>query len=75
MRDAYPINFLNPLKQVNEVCNIHCATDNPCRVVVACVGDGRGVVSIIDGAKPVGIEDDQEQQQRKQLLRRIGYKR
>jgi hypothetical protein len=74
IRDAYPINVLNAIKQVPEVCGIFCATANPVQVVVAETAQGRGVVGVIDGALTKGVEDEAGQAWRKDLLRRFGYK-
>ena len=70
----YPVNVLNALKMVPEVCHIFCATANPTQVVVASSEQGRGVMGIIDGLVPKGVEDDQGVAWRKGLLRRFGYK-
>jgi len=70
----YPINVLNALKMVPEVCRIFCATANPLEVVVAESDQGRGVVGVIDGFSPLGVEDEQGVAWRKGLLRTIGYK-
>ncbi len=70
----YPINVLNALKMVPEVCRIFCATANPTQVVVACSEQGRGVMGVIDGFAPKGVEDDEGIAWRKGLLRRFGYK-
>jgi adenosine/AMP kinase len=75
IRDAYPVNVLNALKNVPEVCSIYCASANPLEVVVAETGNGRGVMGVIDGAKPAGIENEEDAAWRKDLLRQIGYKR
>jgi len=74
MRDAYPINVLNQLKVVPEVCTIYAATANPLEVVVAETDRGRGVLGVIDGQRPVGVEDEEGVKWRKEFLRRIGYK-
>ncbi len=74
MRDSYPINVLNALKLVPEVCNIYCATANPVEVVVAESETGRGIMGIIDGAKPKGLENNKDISWRKELLRKFGYK-
>ncbi len=74
LRDAYPVNVLNTIKQVPEVCSIFCATANPVEVVVAETVMGRGVVGVIDGFPPVGVEGALEEAERKDLLRSIGYK-
>lgn len=74
MLEAYPINVLNQLKLVPEVCTIYAATANPLEVVVAETDQGRGVLGVIDGQKPVGIEGEDGTRWRKELLRKIGYK-
>jgi adenosine/AMP kinase len=74
MRDAYPINVLNQLKLVPEICTIYAATANPLEVVVAETEQGRGVLGVIDGQKPLGVEDDEGVRWRKEFLRKIGYK-
>jgi len=75
LKNIYPINVLNAVKLIPEVCNIYCATANPVSVVVAEDGDGgRGILGVIDGAKPKGIETDADIKWRKELLRKIGYK-
>jgi adenosine/AMP kinase len=68
------VNVLNQLKQVPAVCGIFCATANPVEVVVARTDRGRGIVGVIDGSPPVGIETDADAAERRQLLRAIGYK-
>ena len=75
MRDAYPINVLGRIKDVPEVCSIFCATANPVEVVVAETAQGRGVLGVIDGSSPKGIEDEEGVAWRHGLLRKIGYKR
>ena len=70
----YPINVLNALKMVPEVCRIFCATANPTRVIVAETEQGRGVLGVIDGFSPKGVEDEEGIAWRKGLLRKIGYK-
>jgi adenosine/AMP kinase len=75
LRNAYPINVLNAIKNIPEVCTIYCATANPVEVILAENSEGgRGVLGIIDGAKPKGIEDVSDITWRKELLRKIGYK-
>ena len=71
---TYPINVLNAVKNVPEVCSIFCATANPLEVVVLETGLGRGIIGVVDGAKPKGIEDGKDISWRKDLLRKIGYK-
>jgi hypothetical protein len=75
MRDAYPINVLNRIKDCPEVCRIFCATANPLQVVVAASDQGRGIVGVIDGASPKGVEQDADREWRIGFLRKIGYKR
>jgi adenosine/AMP kinase len=70
----YPINFLNRIKMVPEVCRIFCATANPVQVIVAETEQGRGILGVIDGVTTKGIESDKDAQQRKDFLRMIGYK-
>lgn len=75
MRNAYPINVLNAIKNVQEVCNIFCATANPIEVIVAETGQGRGILGVVDGENPKGIESARDKEERKTFLRSIGYKR
>jgi adenosine/AMP kinase len=70
----YPINFLNGIKGVPEVCRIFCATANPVQVVVAETEQGRGILGVIDGVKIQGVESQEDVQKRKDFLRMIGYK-
>ena len=70
----YPVNVLNTVKMVPEVCRIFCATANPTDVVVAETEQGRGLLGVVDGFSPKGIEDDEEVKWRKDFLRQIGYK-
>jgi hypothetical protein len=70
----YPINVLNALKVVPEVCRIFCATANPTEVILAQTGQGRGILGVVDGFSPKGVEDDAGVAARKELLRKIGYK-
>ncbi len=72
--NAFPINVLNQIKSVSEVCTVFCATANAVRVLVAADGDGRGVIGVIDGASPRGVEGSAEQAERRAMLRRFGYK-
>lgn len=72
--NAYPINVLNALKNIPEVCNIYCASANPVEVVIAQTQSGRGILGVIDGAKPKGIESPEDITWRKEFLRKIGYK-
>jgi adenosine/AMP kinase len=70
----FPVNILNSLKMVPEVCRIYCATANPVEVVIAETEQGRGILGVIDGAKPIGVEKDEDIAWRKDFLRKIGYK-
>jgi adenosine/AMP kinase len=70
----YPVNVLNAVKSVNEVCHIFCATANPCQVLVADSGEGRGILGVVDGLKPKGVEEEADIIWRKGFLRKIGYK-
>ena len=70
----YPVNVLNALKLVPEVCRIFCATANPTEVVIAETAQGRGILGVVDGATPLGVEDEAGVAWRKRLLRTIGYK-
>jgi uncharacterized protein len=74
LRDGFPVNVLNAIKAVPEVCTVFCATANPLEVVVAQSDLGRGIVGVVDGLPPVGIETPADEAARKDLLRRIGYK-
>ena len=75
MRDCYPVNVLKNIKDVPEVCNIFCATANDVDVVVVANDKGRGIVGVIDGESPLGVETDDKVRERREFLRRIGYKR
>lgn len=74
LANAYPINVLNQIKQLPEVCQIFCATANPVEVVVARSKQGGGILGVIDGAPPKGIEDTNTREERFAFLRKIGYK-
>lgn len=74
LRDSYPVNVLNSLKAVPEVCSVYCASANPIEVIVAETGAGRGIMGVIDGQKPKGIEDAEDIAWRKRLLRTLNYK-
>lgn len=74
LREGFPVNVLNPIKAVPEVCSLFCATANPVQVLVAVTERGRGIVGVVDGAPPVGVETDSDVADRRELLRRIGYK-
>ena len=75
LRNAYPINLLNVVQNIPEVCSIFCASANPVEVIVAKTEQGRGVMGVIDGSSPRGIEGPAEVTARKEFLRKIGYKR
>ena len=75
MRDGYPINVLGRIREVAEVCNIYCATANPVEVIVAESAQGRGILGVIDGSSPKGIESANDREIRQGFLRKIGYKR
>jgi len=74
LRDGFPVNVLNAIKQVPEVCTIYCATANPVEVIVVETDLGRGIVGVVDGAPPAGVETPEDEADRKALLRAIGYK-
>ena len=74
LKDAFPINVMNAVKRVPEVCRIFCATANPVQVVVAEDAQGRGILGVIDGDRPKGVEGPDDIAQRKEFLRTIGYK-
>jgi adenosine/AMP kinase len=74
LREGYPVNVLNAVKHVPEVCGIFCATANPVEVLIAETELGRGIVGVIDGSAPLSVENADDQADRRQLLRQIGYK-
>lgn len=74
IREAFPISVLNAMKAVPEVCRIYCATANPLEIVVGETEQGRGVLGVVDGSPPTGVETDEDVLDRKELLRRFGYK-
>jgi hypothetical protein len=74
LRDGFPINVLNAVKAVPEVCRIFCATANPLEVVVGVSEQGRAVLGVVDGEPPLGVETNSDETERKDLLRRFGYK-
>lgn len=75
LKDGFPINVLGRIKECDEVCRIYCATANPLEVIVAETHQGRGVLGIVDGETPLAIETDDDKEDRREFLRRIGYKR
>lgn len=74
LRDGFPINVLNAVKMVPEVCRIYCATANPVEVVVGESEQGRAILGVVDGGSPLGVEDEEDIAERKAMLRRFGYK-
>lgn len=74
LREAFPIQVLNAVKTCQEVCTVYCATANPLEVIVAESDQGRGVLGVIDGFPPRGVETDDDKGKRKEFLRKIGYK-
>ncbi len=74
LRDGFPVNVMNQVKAVPEVCTVFCATANPVAILVAAAGDGRGIAGVIDGLPPVGVETDTDVAARHRLLREFGYK-
>ena len=74
LKNAFPINILNAVKNCPEVCSIYCATANPVEVIIVETGQGRGILGVIDGFSPKGVETDSDKAHRKEFLRKIGYK-
>ena len=74
LRNAFPINVLNAVKACQEVCTVFCATANPVEVIVAETAQGRGIIGVVDGSSPKGVEGEEEIKHRKELLRRFKYK-
>jgi adenosine/AMP kinase len=74
IKNAFPINVLNAVKNCPEVCSVFCATANSVEVVIAETEQGRGILGVIDGFKPKGIEKEEDKKHRKEFLRKIGYK-
>ena len=75
VRNAYPINLLKAIRNVDEVCSIFCATANPVEIIVARTEQGRGIMGVVDGSSPKGVEGDSDMTARKEMLRKFGYKR
>lgn len=75
LKNVFPINVLNAVKNVSEVCRIYAATSNPLQVIIAETEKGRGILGVIDGEIPVGVESLDQMKERKDFLRRIGYKK
>jgi uncharacterized protein len=74
LSDGFPVNVMNPVKAVPEVCTVFCATANPVEIIVAVTGRGRGIAGVVDGSPPIGVETDADAANRHHLLREIGYK-
>jgi uncharacterized protein len=74
LREGFPVNVLNQIKQVPEVCRIYCATANPVEVILAETEQGRAILGVVDGGSPLGVETEEDVAARQQLLRAIGYK-
>jgi len=74
IRQAYPINLLSRVRDCFEVCNIFCATANPVEVIVAQTNQGRGILGVIDGSSPQGVEGPEDAKRRREFVRKIGYK-
>jgi len=75
LKDAFPINVLPALRAVPEICSIFCATGNPVEVIVAQTEQGRGIMGVVDGSSPQGVEGEEDVRCRREFLRRLGYKR
>ncbi|TET19680.1 MAG: hypothetical protein E3J78_05270 [Candidatus Cloacimonadota bacterium] len=74
IKNAYPINFLRILRDVPEIVGFYCATANPLKVIIGVDGEQQGILGVLDGFKPLGIEDEEGMKERKEFLRKIGYK-
>ena len=74
LKNAYPINVLNAIKAIPEVCTIYCASANPIEIIIVETDNGRGILGVVDGLKPKGIESNEDIAWRKEFLRKIGYK-
>ena len=74
LKETFPINFLNAIKQCPEVCTLHCATANPVQVILAETEQGRGILGVVDGFSPKGVETADDVKARQEFLRKIGYK-
>lgn len=75
LKNGYPVNVLNRIKNVSEVCCVYAATANPIEVIYTETKLGRAILGVVDGEKPLGIENDEKKKERKELLRKFGYKR
>jgi adenosine/AMP kinase len=74
LKNAFPVNVLNQIKNCHEVCCVYCATANPLEVLIASTGQGNGIIGVVDGFPPKGGETPEDRTQRRQFLRKIGYK-
>lgn len=74
LKDGYPINVLNAIKMCQEVCHVFCATANPLQVIIAETEQGGGILGVIDGSRPKGIEDEEGKKMRREMIRKFGYK-
>jgi adenosine/AMP kinase len=74
LKDAFPVNVLTQIKNCPEVCRVFCATANPLEVVVASTSQGNGILGVIDGFRPQGVETQADKTRRREFLRKIGYK-
>ncbi|RLI92184.1 MAG: hypothetical protein DRO65_00395 [Candidatus Altiarchaeales archaeon] len=74
LKDCYPINVLNAIKHCQEVCRIFCATANPVEVIIVETSQGRAILGVVDGFSPLGVESEEKKKERKEFLRKIGYK-
>ena len=74
LRESYPVNVLNALKSVPEICSVYCATANPIEVIITESEQGRGILGVIDGKSPLGVESENDVKMRRSFLRKIGYK-
>jgi len=74
IKNAYPINVLDKIKEVPETCTVYAATSNPLEIIIAETGQGRGIIGVVDGMKSKGIETEKDVKTRKEFLRKIGYK-
>ncbi|UCD34937.1 MAG: adenosine-specific kinase [Nitrospiraceae bacterium] len=75
MKDAFPVSVLNAVKNCTEVCSLFCATANPLEVIVIETGQGRGILGVVDGSSPKGVENGTDREKRREFLKTIGYKR
>ncbi len=75
IKDAFPVNVLNAIKACSEVCHVICATANPLEVIVAATEQGKGILGVVDGFPPKGVETESDVKARREFLRKIGYKR